>query len=94
MPSIISNMRPPSTLARREPMCFAAPGAAILYPFPLIDFHSATGMIAAGSMMGWIIAARSLALAILLPVLALLVAFRLSQCLSSELSSHFIRVRA
>ncbi|HEY0489232.1 MAG TPA: hypothetical protein VGD30_06940 [Telluria sp.] len=79
MPSIISNIRPPSTLAKREPLWFAAPGAAILYPFPLIAFHSATGMIAAGSMTGWIIAALSLTLAILLPVLALLVAFRLSQ---------------
>lgn len=79
MPSIISNIRPPSTLAKREPLWFAAPGAAILYPFPLITFHSATGMIAAGSMMGWIIAALSLTVAILLPVLALLVAFRLSQ---------------
>lgn len=79
MSSIISNIRPPSTLARREPLWFAAPCAAILYPFPLIAFHSATGMVAAGSMMGWVLAALSLTLAILLPLLASLVAFRLSQ---------------
>jgi hypothetical protein len=65
--------------ARRAPLWFAAPAAALLYPFTLMVFHAATAGIAAGSIAAWGVAALSLLLAILLPVLALLAALRLAR---------------
>jgi hypothetical protein len=78
MSSTISDLRPLATVSGRRPLWFAAPAAALIYPFPLMAFHAATGMIATGAVTGWLIAALSLALAIALPVVALLAAMRLS----------------
>jgi len=81
MSSTVSDIRPLSTQTGRNPLWFAAPASALIYPFPLMAFHAATGMIAAGDVIGWVIAALSLTLAIALPVAALLAAMRLSRVL-------------
>lgn len=78
MSFVFTDLRPRAP-ARRLPLWFAAPATALLYPFPLMVFHTATISIAAGSRAAWLVAALALALAILLPVLALLAALRLAR---------------
>jgi len=79
MSSNVSALRPASTPAARQPLWFAAPAAAFIYPFPLMLFHDALRMLDGGGALRWLVAALSLALAIALPLAALLVAMRLSQ---------------